>query len=198
MPALAIRRFDRERSGHACFLESLYSILASGDRSITSNNSYTYDRIGRAIDRSPIDIVSDREAGKQYLFSRLVLAILTGNGDLHMENLSVIRTGNVLAFSPVYDPAPMRAYSIHNMLAVMPFGNYGDTGADDSVVGLREALVNLANSFGIKKHDRENIMSQMLLATENLAERIHALQRLPQDNKNNLADIISRVRRQLG
>jgi serine/threonine-protein kinase HipA len=197
VPALAVRRFDRDQNQHTCFIESLYSILASGDRSITGNNSYSYDRIGRAIDRSPIDIVSDREAGKRHLFSRLVLALLTGNGDLHMENLSIIRGGNKLAFTPVYDPAPMRAYSIHNMLAVMPFGNYGETGADDRVVGLREALVNLAGSFGINKRERDNIMSLMLRATENIAERIHALQRLPQDNKINLVDIVSRVRRQL-
>jgi serine/threonine-protein kinase HipA len=164
---------------------------------VTGNNSYTYDRIGRAIDRSPIDIVSDREAGKQHLFSRLVLAMLTGNGDLHMENLSVIRSGNALSFTPVYDPAPMRAYSIHNMLAVMPFGNYGDSGADDRVVGLREALVNFASNLGIKKQTRENIVHRMLDATENLAVRIQALQRLPQDNKKNLIDIVGRVRRQL-
>ncbi len=197
VPALAVERFDRDANGHTRFLESLYSILASGDRSVTGNNSYTYDRIGRAIDRSPIDIVSDREAGKQHLYSRLVIALLTGNGDLHMENLSVLRNERVLAFTPVYDPAPMRAYSIHNMLAVMPFGNYGETTANDKVVGLREALLKLANNLGIKKTERESIMDRSLQVTENLDERIHSLQRLPQDNKNNLVDIIGRVRRQL-
>jgi serine/threonine-protein kinase HipA len=197
VPALAVRRFDRDANRHTCFIESLYSILASGDRSVTGNNSYTYDRIGRAIDRSPIDIVSDREAGKRHLFSRLVLAILTGNGDLHMENLSVSRIDNKLAFTPVYDPAPMRAYSIHNMLAAMPFGNYGEAGADEHIVGLNEALMNLAGNFGISKHDRENIIQRMLHATGNFAERIQALHRLPQDNKNNLVDILGRVRRQL-
>jgi serine/threonine-protein kinase HipA len=197
VPALAVKRFDRDASRHTRFIESLYSILASGDRSVTGNNSYTYDRIGRAIDRSPIDIVSDREAGKQYLFSRLVLALLTGNGDLHMENLSVIRTENTLAFTPVYDPAPMRAYSIHNMLAVMPFGNYGELNEDDSAVSLREALNNLAHNLGIKKHDSESVIERMLRVTENLAERIQALRRLPPDNKNNLVEIVSRVRRQL-
>jgi hypothetical protein len=83
------------------------------------------------------------------------------------------------------------------MLAVMPFGNYGETTANDTVVGLREALLNLANNLGIKKNERDSIMDRSLQVTENLAERIHALQRLPQDNKNNLVDIIDRVRRQL-
>lgn len=197
VPALAIKRFDRDENRHTRFIESLYSILASGDRTITSNNSYSYDLIGRAIERSPIDIVSDREAGKQHLYARLVLALLTGNGDLHMENLSVIEIDNTLAFTPVYDPAPMRAYSIHNMLAVMPFGNYGGSDPHDRAVGLPEALVNLANNFGIPKQKREHIISRMLQVTENLAERIHALQRLPRDNKKNLVDIIDRVRRQL-
>ena len=54
------------------------------------------------------------------------MALLTGNGDLHLENLSIIDRGEGPCFSPVYDPTPMRAYSIHNMLSVMPFGDYGE------------------------------------------------------------------------
>lgn len=57
---------------------------------MTSHYSHSYDRIGKALDSPHIDIVSDRKTGKLYLLERLVLAMLTGNGDLHLEDLSVM------------------------------------------------------------------------------------------------------------
>jgi len=198
VPALAVERFDRDRNKNPLFTESLYSTLASGDGSISRNYSYTYDKIGQAIDRSPIDIVTDREAGKRHLIARLLLAILTGNGDLHMENLSIIGTENGLAFSPVYDPTPMRAYSIHNMLSVMQFGGYGEP---DSVSGepvqLLPAIQILARNLGLTRTALEEIMIPLLQVTEAYADRVRDLKTLPDDNKANLINIIDKVRGQL-
>ncbi len=124
IPTFVIERFDRDRNCNPLLTETLYSVFASGDHSITNPYSTSYDAIGRAIDRSPIDLVTDRKSAKQYLLKRLLFALATGNGDMHLENLSIIKRGSTLAFSPVYDPTPMRAYSIHNMLTPMPFGQY--------------------------------------------------------------------------
>ncbi len=198
IPALAIERFDRDKNRAPVFTESLYSILASGDKSITHNYSYTYDRIGRAIDRSPVPLVTNPVEAKQYLFKRLLFALLTGNGDMHMENLSIIRQGHELMFSPVYDPAPMRAYSIHNMLSVMTFGDYGDWPDNkDSPVGLLEAVISFARQLNISKAIMHDSIEHALRCTQDFGDRVMALELLPQNNKQQLISVVNVVRETL-
>jgi serine/threonine-protein kinase HipA len=198
VPALAVERFDRDPNRNPLFTESLYSVLASGDSRITHNHSYSFERIGRAIERSPLDIVTDREAGKRHLLSRLIMAMLTGNGDLHMENLSVVRRAETLSFSPVYDPAPMRAYSIHNMLTVMPFGNYGEVDEKTAEpVRLRQGIQNLARHLGIPPAVRDELLHRSLQATADYTDRVRALQTLPAQNRQRLGAILDSVRAQL-
>jgi serine/threonine-protein kinase HipA len=197
VPALAVERFDRDSNKNPLFTESLYSVLASGDARITHNYSYSYDEVGRAIDRSPIDFVTDRTAAKRHLLARLLMALLTGNGDLHLENLSIVGMDGALAFSPVYDPTPMRAYSIHNMLSVMPFGGYGETDeASGETTGLAAAVQKLAKNLGIPPATLEEMTGKALQATEHYAERLRALASLPEANRENLVSIVERVRGQ--
>ena len=180
------------------FTESLYSVLACGDSSITHNYSYSYDAIGRAIDVSPIDLLTDRHAGKLYLFRRLILALLTGNGDLHMENLSLILRNGGSYFTPVYDPTPMRAYSIHNMLTVMPFGDYGELiDGHDRPIGLLEALKRFVSHLKISRVQMQAILTELLEVTESYVDRVAALERLPQQNRDNLIAIVTKMRSQL-
>jgi serine/threonine-protein kinase HipA len=198
VPALAVERFDRDGYKNPLFTESLYSMLASGDARITHNHSYSYDEVGRAIDRSPIDFVTDRTAAKRHLLARLLMALLTGNGDLHLENLSIVGRGGELEFSPVYDPTPMRAYSIHNMLSVMPFGHYGEEdGATGSAVGLARAVQNLAKNLGVPPATLEEMTGKALQATEHYSERLRALASLPEANRENLVTIVEKVRERL-
>jgi serine/threonine-protein kinase HipA len=194
IPALAVERFDRDAVHKPVFTESLYSVLASGDASVTNNYSYTYDRIGRAFDRSPITLVSDPVDAKRHLLQRLVMALLTGNGDLHLENLSIIDRGEGLRFSPVYDPTPMRAYSIHNMLAVMPFGDYGEFSGSRAVpVGFTEALLNFTRSLGIGRTVLRDVVSASLEATRDYHQRVAVLRSLPDANKRNLIAITRKL-----
>ncbi|NOQ89548.1 MAG: hypothetical protein GQ549_01235, partial [Gammaproteobacteria bacterium] len=113
MPALAIERFDRDQNNTPLCSETLYSILASGTP-LNNHYDYRYDLIAQAIDLSPVEIVSNTVDAKQHLFRRLIMALLTGNGDLHLENLSVTCSSGTKAFSRIYDPAPMRAYAQHD------------------------------------------------------------------------------------
>ena len=198
VPALAVERFDRDASKNPLFTESLYSVLASGDARITHNYSYSYDAVGTAIDRSPIDFVTDRDAAKRHLLARLLMALLTGNGDLHLENLSIVGTEGVLAFSPVYDPTPMRAYAIHNLLSVMPFGGYGETDATSGeATGLVNAVRNLAKNLGITPSVLEEMTGKALKATADYSERLRTLTSLPEANCENLVAIVEKVRGQL-
>lgn len=190
IPTLVIERFDRDRNCCPIFAETLYSIFASGDQSITNNFSTTYDALGRALDRSPIELVSDRKAAKKHLLKRIVLALAMGNGDLHLENLSIINKENRLSFSPVYDPTPMRAYRIHNILTPMTFGQYGE-------VFLAEALLRFTRNLGFRKKDLLEIIDKMLSVTEDYASRIDGLKTLPDTNKKHLISIVNSVKAQL-
>ncbi len=198
IPVFAIERFDRSENQTPIFTETLYSVLATGDAAITNHHSYSYDAIGTAIDKSPMDIISQRKEGKIHLFKRLMMSLLTGNGDLHLENLSVTITRQEAAFTPVYDPTPMRAYAIHNMLSVMPFGDYGELLDDgDKPVGLKDAIQKLSKNLSISSALQEQIINDCLLATEDFTDRVEALQTLPDLNKSNLIKIVSLLRRQI-
>ncbi len=190
IPTLAIERFDRDKNCSPLFTETLYSVFASGDQGITTPYSTTYDAIGRAIDRSPIDLVSDKKSSKRHLLKRLLMALATGNGDLHLENLSIISKGDMLCFSPVYDPTPMRAYSIHNLLTPMPFGQYGE-------VHLGEALVRFTRNLGFRKKDLLVLIEEALAATKDYTDRIQALKTIPDTNKKNLVSIVDSVKDEL-
>ncbi|MDH5517775.1 MAG: HipA domain-containing protein [Gammaproteobacteria bacterium] len=198
LPVIAVERFDRDKYHNPIFTESLYSVLASGDREVTHHYSYSYDKIGRAIDKSPIDLVENRQQAKEHLFKRLILSFLTGNGDLHLENLSIIKTPARFGFSPVYDPTPMRAYPIHNMLSVMPFGHYAElTGAGSEPIGLSQAILNLAKHLALSKAKTNAIISESLQLTADYAERVNALTTLPDANKNNLIRLLDSLRQKL-
>lgn len=83
--AKAIERFDRLPDGRPVFTETVHSVLASGaPGDIHNHYSATYDRIGLALSNKKIQLVNDRQKAKQHLFERLVMAMLTGNGDLHL------------------------------------------------------------------------------------------------------------------
>ena len=197
IPVLAVERFDRDKHHNPVFTESMYSILASGDRAVTNHYSYTYDKIGRAIDRSPIDLVANREQAKEQLFMRFILSLLTGNGDLHLENLSIIKTNDCFGFTPVYDPTPMRAYPLHNMLSVMPFGKYGEINASGNPIDLNQAIKNLVSNLNINKTESKNIIVSALSITEDYIGRVNALTTLPDINKNHLNKIITPIREKL-
>ncbi len=190
IPTFVIERFDRDKNCNPLFTETLYSIFASGNQSITNSYSTSYDAIGRAIDRSPIDLVTNKKSAKQYLLKRLLLALATGNGDMHMENLSIISLGNTLFFSPVYDPTPMRAYSIHNLLTPMPFGGYGE-------VYLGEALLQFTKNLGFRKKTLLDMIEEVLTVTKNYTDRIQGLKTLPDKNKKNLISIVESVKSDL-
>ncbi len=197
MPALAIERFDRDQNNTPLCSETLYSILASG---IPLNNhyNYRYDLIAQAIDVSPVEFVSNTSDAKQHLFKRLLMALLTGNGDLHLENLSVTCCNSVKGFSKIYDPAPMRAYAQHDMLSVMPFGEYGETlGDNDEVITLKQAVERFAKSCGLNKAETEKIIEHTLLNTCEFSSRVGKLKTVPDENKERLIKQVERVRKNL-
>jgi serine/threonine-protein kinase HipA len=193
---LAIERFDRDARCVPLFMESLHSVLASGNpETITTPYSADYDTIARALRNPDIQLVSDRKQAQNYLLQRIVLAMLTGNGDLHMQNLTLLMRNGELAFSPVYDPTPMRAYNIHNMLSSMPFGHYGDyVDGQDEAVGFRQAMLSFIHETGIRKDQALPLIENALAVTRDFPERLARLETLPAPYRDQLAGIHMDVR----
>ena len=198
MPALAIERFDRDANNRPVFTESLFSILASGVP-LLNHYDYRYDNIARAIDTSAVTIATQGSLAKLHLFKRFVLAILSGNGDLHLENLTIIERNGERDFTPVYDPAPMRAYSQHDMLSVMPFGDYGELlDGHDKPVGFNEAIARFAKACGLNKLQSEEVIHALLTVTQSYAAHVSQLKTVPDVNKERLIKRIEEVRSMLG
>ena len=197
MPALAIERFDRDHNNTPLCSETLYSILASG---IPLNNhyDYRYDLIAQAIDLSPVELVSDTVDAKLHLFKRFLMSLLTGNGDLHLENLSITCDDNIKGFSRIYDPAPMRAYAQHDMLSVMPFGEYGEMldGSDEAVT-LKLAVERFAKSCGLNKTQLEDTLTDYLFKTSEFNKRVGELKTVPDENKERLIKQTEDIRKKL-
>ncbi|RKZ69591.1 MAG: hypothetical protein DRQ44_02845 [Gammaproteobacteria bacterium] len=193
--AIAIERFDREENGSTVFMESIYSILASGNDDIDNHYSAPYDLIGKAIDSTRVQLVSDRKAAKTHLLERLIMSMLTGNGDLHLENLSIYERNGKLAFTPVYDPVPMRAYSIHNALfpSGMGFGNYGEE-INGETINFNTAYLRFCKNLGISKTDFLKSVERLLKVTGDYDKRINDLNTLPEENKKNLINIQQNIR----
>ncbi|MFK5894731.1 MAG: hypothetical protein QM504_16040, partial [Pseudomonadota bacterium] len=101
-------------------------------------------------------------------------------------------------FTPVYDPTPMRAYSIHDMLSVMPFGDYGQLLNDtDEPVNLAQAIQRLARHLNITAGQTQEIIHSSLQVTQDYADKVAALKTLPERNKNNLIKIVNNVREKI-
>ncbi|HHH46541.1 MAG TPA: type II toxin-antitoxin system HipA family toxin [Thiotrichales bacterium] len=196
VPALAVERFDRDAHHRPRFVESLFSVIASGNPDLRHHYDFTYDGLARALGIPELPLVSDTEAARVHLFRRLVAALVTGNGDLHLENLSLwqVEDGR-LAFSPVYDPTPMRAYPIHDLLNAMPFGRYGEyvTGREQPV-GFDEALQRFARACGLGRREACDLVHEILEQAADYPDRIEALKRLPGENKAQLIAVHRRMR----
>lgn len=201
VPGIAIERFDRDTQRVPLFMESLHSILASADPGIVTPYDASYDRIGRALNSPDIQLVTERKAAVEHLLQRLLLALLTGNGDLHLANLSLLQTASGTAFSPVYDPVPMRAYSLHDALVPtgMLFGDYSDyIKGQDVPVSFSQALPRFIKGLGISKARGRAIIAKALADTSDFKERVAALTTLPAEHKQRLEQIHSEIAYKLG
>lgn len=97
-PAYLTRRFDRDKEGNILGQEDFVSVLnaipGTNDHGIYKYNSFTYEDVGNRL--NPTDQIN---------FIRiLVFNYLTGNGDVHLKNISLLESpdGDML-LSPSYD-----------------------------------------------------------------------------------------------
>lgn len=193
-PALVVERFDRGADGRPIPLESFYSLFAIASRT-ASATAGAYEDAARLLRLRTAGIAPcrDPEAACLGVFRRVLLALLTGNGDLHFENLSLLGPREA-ELSPVYDPAPMRAWARHDMLTAVPFaGVPAAQGTMPADLGAR--VRRLGRALGLRRGVIDDALAQCLDATREYADRVAALVAVPETHRRRLVDAASAARR---
>ena len=182
---LAVERFDRV-DGKPVPMESLFSVIATGDHLFRETGDLLLEELGDILERLGQVAVLEKDTG-ELLYRRLLLALLTGNGDLHLDNLALLGGLSNCRLAPVYDPAPMRAWPRHNLVSAIPFdaSGYVDHGA---------FYVELGESFGLSGERVQQCIRHAFDATASYAERVMELQRVPLQQRQQLVAIVKQER----
>lgn len=188
MEFLAVERFDRA-DGQPVPLESLYALLAMGRREFLTTADITLDDLGRTIPKLAAVAALDVKATQEAIFRRVALALFTGNGDLHLENLALLGGAREARLAPVYDPAPMRAWARHDLRFAIPID------FDPAHGGVAGNLIALAPAFGMKASKAKEILRGLLEQTHDYPEQVMAQDSVPLERRQRLVDAVTRERR---
>jgi len=183
---LAVERFDRDTDGLPVPMESLFSVIASGDHRFRETGDILLDELGGILTRLQDVAELARDTG-ELLYKRILMALLTGNGDLHLDNLALLGGLDDCRLAPVYDPAPMRAWPRHNLVSAIPFdpAPHPDHG---------EYFAGLGRSFGLTKARAGRCIEAALAATSDYPGQVMALEQVPEIQRSQLAGIARRER----
>lgn len=162
-PALLVTRFDRVPAGDG--IPSLRAVedacQALGLWPASKYAPTTEAVIGRLGALTAAPAVAARDA-----FRQIVFAILTGNGDVHAKNLSVLAgPDGEFRISPAYDlPSTVL---------------YGDTTLALSIQGRksgisRRILLDFAEEIGLRRPLAERLLGELLTATADLGDALAA------------------------
>lgn len=183
---LLIRRFDRYVDEHG-----MAHRLAVED-SCQLNNRYPADKYNLTAEQSAQAVLgqvfSPRLAAPE-IFRQFVYAWLTGNGDLHAKNLSIVenRKGQY-ELSPLYDIPSTAPYGDKSMALLL-------AGKRDGLS--RRKFFEFAHNLDVPSKIAEKVFHEVLTATENIIDQAH--EELPFDSHRmkQLIKIMSNRRRSL-
>ena len=185
---LAVERFDRVGM-KPIPMESLFSVIATGNYDFRETGDILLEELGDIISNLGQVAALDEDTGEQ-LYRRMLMALLTGNGDLHLDNISILGGLSDCRLAPVYDPAPMRAWPRHNLVSAIPFdaSKYDDHGA---------LYIYLGKSFGLSTDQVRQCIHDAFDATSSYTERLMELDRVPLKRRSQLVEIAQQERLQL-
>lgn len=190
MRLLAVERFDRDPEGLPVPMESFLSVLASGSREVQGSADTDMHGVAAMLAKLATVVNLDPRQAQREVFRRFCAALLTGNGDMHLENLAFLGGPGAVRVAPVYDPAPMRAWPRHNLRSAIPI-------AFDDTLSVRDNLLELGTVFGLRRIEVESLFEEFLQGTQTYAARVLALAAVPELRRRQLADIVARERRML-
>ena len=185
---LAIERFDRD-DGLPLPMESLFSVIATGNWAFQDMGDILLEELGDVFSRLHTVITLPTDTQEQ-CYLRFLMAFLTGNGDLHLENLSLLGGKRDCRLAPVYDPAPMRAWPRHNLVSAIPYeaSLYHSAG---------DAFVRLGQHFGLKTRAITACCERALAATSDFPEQVLDLMAAPSSQREQLSTIARNARKDL-
>lgn len=189
LKVLAVERFDCGPNGVLRPQETFRSVIATGDRNFISNDDVEMDTLPGYLEKLGQVCDLDVAAAKKGFYRRYLMAMLTGNGDMHLENVSFLGGNHGTTLSPVYDPAPMRAWPQHDTRSAIP-------------VGFREAetwphaIQRLGMAYGYTPAGWRELVERALADTATYLEELMALP-IDQPRKNRLAVIVPDVRKEM-
>lgn len=188
---LAVERFDRTAEGLPIPMETLFSVFATGSRTFNSNQDTDMAEMGGWLEKLAAVINLDVRAVQKAIYKRLCFAVCTGNGDLHLQNLSFLGGPADTTLAPVYDPAPMRAWPRHDVRLAIPLI------FDDAVGGFGENLVALGKSYGLSRAQAQQMLAEALDATRDYVQRVMALDNVPLERRERLNRVVTKERQGL-
>jgi serine/threonine-protein kinase HipA len=182
---LAVERFDLH-GDQPVPMESLFSVIATGNHGFRETGDILLDELGDIFEKLGQVAAMEKDTQEQ-LYRRLLMALLTGNGDLHLDNISLLGGLSGCRLAPVYDPAPMRAWPRHNLVSAIPFdaSRYADHGA---------FYAGLGKSFGLPADKAQQCIHDAFEATSSYSERITELDRVPSQRRAQLVEIAQQER----
>ena len=131
----------------------------------------------------------DVAAAKKELYRRYLMAMLTGNGDMHLENISFLGGTRGTTLSPVYDPAPMRAWPQHDVRSAIPVGfRKAETWA--------HAMHRLGLAYGYTPTGWRQMVERALADTASYLEELMALP-IDKARQDRLAAIVPAIRKEM-
>jgi|GEM_PF-261186 len=182
---LAVERFD-QKGGLPVPMESLFSIIASGNHDFRETGDILLDEIPQVL-LSLGDVANLREDTGETLYRRILMALLTGNGDLHLDNTALLGGLSDCRLSPVFDPAPMRAWPRHNLVSAIPFD-------PTDHVDHAAFFLALGRSFGLRPTKIAACVDHALASTDRFAEQVMALPDAPYAQREALSQIVDKER----
>lgn len=189
MRLLAVERFDRDAAGLPIPMESFYAVFATGDAAFNGNEDTDLEEVGRRLEKLATVINLNQKSVRHELYRRICVALCTGNGDMHLENISFLGGPNKTQLAPVYDPSPMRAWPQHNVRSAIPI--IFETGS------LRENMIRVGGAFGMSANEAATAIDEMLHATTSYLQRVEAAPNVPDPRKRNLVAILEKERQAL-
>lgn len=187
MRLLAVERFDRTAAGLPVPMESFLSVLASGSRDVQGSGDTDMRSVAAMLTKLATVVQLDPRSAQEQVFRRFCAALLTGNGDMHLENLAFLGGPRQVGVAPVYDPAPMRAWPRHNLRSAIPI-------QFDDELSVAENLVELARAYGLHRKEAIDILVTTCDLTRNYVDRVMALDEVPEERRRQLATIVTRER----
>lgn len=180
---LAVERFDRTADGQPIPFESLLTAFASGSRGVNSTSDVEWGEVGRWVAKLSALCNLDSSATRETLFRRLAVALMTGNGDMHLDNLGLLGGPQDVRLAPVYDPAPMRAWKIHDMRMAVPI---------DFVPGspIYEQIAATSRAFGFTPARGKDILAWAHESTRDFSDRVMALDDVPLERRERLVGVV--------